>query len=115
VVFDAGSTLANVTLDVSNTTLTVGTAGTYVISWNLLTTSSSGTFAVTINGTAFAPLRAGNGGVGVTKDLGTTAIVALAAGDALTLRNVSGATFGVGASTNGGGGNTATLRLMRIR
>jgi hypothetical protein len=114
VTFEGASTLSNVTLGVGNTTLTVGTGGTYLISWSVTSPGSSGTLAVTINGIQHVLLKSGLGG-GSAKYVGTQAIVTLAANDVLTLRNMSTTTFSVSQNGNGGGGNSAALTLMKIQ
>jgi hypothetical protein len=113
VAFDGASTLTGVTLS-PNTTLTVGTAGAYLVNWGVSTAGSSGTLAVTVNGTVQTALTQGTGG-GSAKLIGMQGIVSLAAGDTVTLRNVSTTTFTISANGNGGGGNTAFLTLVRIQ
>jgi hypothetical protein len=60
------------------------------------------------------PHTQGTGG-GSAKLIGMQGILILAAGDTLTLRNVSTTTFTISANGNGGGGNTAFLTLVRIQ
>jgi len=60
------------------------------------------------------PLTQGTGG-GSAKLIGMQGIVTMAAGDVVTLRNVSTTTFTISANGNGGGGNTAFLTLVKIQ
>jgi hypothetical protein len=114
VVFEGTSQLSNVTLDGTNTTLTVGATGTYIVNWGVSTPGSSGTLAVSVNGTVNTATQIGTGG-GNAKIIGMESIIALAAGDAVTLRNVSTTTFSINPNGNGGGGASAFLTLVRIQ
>ena len=71
--FDGASTLTGVTLS-PNTTLTVGASGAYLVNWGVSTAGSSGTLAVTVNGTVQTPLTQGTGG-GSAKLIGMQGIV----------------------------------------
>lgn len=113
VVFEDSATLSNVTVDGTHTTLTVATGGKYLVNWGVSTAGSSGTLAVTVNGTVLSHLKIGIGG-GSAKIIGMEGIVTLAAGDVVTLRNVSTTTFTISANGNGGGGATAFLTLTRL-
>ena len=113
VVFEASSSVSAITLGGANTLLTVSTAGTYLVSWQVSTAGSSGTLAMTVNGTVHPMTRWGLGG-GSAKLIGGQAIIMLAAGDTITLRNVSTTTFTISLNGNGGGGNSASMTLLRL-
>ena len=114
IVFDGTSTLSNVTLDVAKTTLTVGAAGMYLVNWGISTPGASCTLGVAVNGTANSATKFGLGG-GNAKSIGMEAIISLAAGDAVSLRNLSTTTCSLNLNGNGGGGNSAFLTLVRLQ
>jgi len=106
--------LANISLGGANTLLTVITSGTYRVWWMISTTGDSCTLTVTVNGIAQPTLAFGLGG-GSAKQIAGEGIVSLAAGDVLTLRNVSGVTCSISPNGNGGGGNAAAMTLIRLQ
>ena len=114
IVFDGTSTLSNVTLDVPKTTLTVGAAGAYLVNWGISTPGASCTLGVAVNGTPNAATKFGLGGNNA-KSIGMEAIISLAAGDAVSLRNLSTTTCSLNLNGNGGGGNSAFLTLVRLQ
>jgi hypothetical protein len=113
VAFDGPTLLTGVTLS-PNTTMTVPASGSYLVNWGVSSAGSSGTLAITVNGSVQVALTQGTGG-GSAKLIGMQGIVTLAAGDTVTLRNVSTTTFTISANGNGGGGNTAFLTLVRLQ
>jgi hypothetical protein len=114
IVFDGTSTLSNVALDVPRTSLTVGATGTYLVNWGISTPGASCTLGVAVNGTANAATKFGLGG-GNAKSIGMEGIIALAAGDVVSLRNLSTTTCSINLNGNGGGGNSAFMTLVRLQ
>jgi acetyl-CoA carboxylase alpha subunit len=88
VLFSNNGPLSGATHTAGTTTITVPTAGTYQIDYNVSITAGVGAaIAIAVNGTvdASTPILA----LVATGNISGTAILTLAAGDVLTLRNNS--------------------------